>query len=262
MKEERYVVRLGDIPFSKQFVRSLKLHGIIISRRSEFGRSAIMINHGNHNPIKIKPNVREFILINKPEAIRYCSNKRRNFEILKEFYPETYDRIGDVKSFPVVVKPLHGHHGLGIKKIESKKELEQYARTHDMSNHLIQKYVKMKFEYRFNILDKEIFQISKKELIEGFCKGGFEFAFKSLGDKAQLSPKFYNFVKDVIDTFHKRIGYDLGSYCVDVMKGTDGKYYLSELNSGYGIGQFTIEKLVKLLNKKYRKGDLNKYRVR
>ena len=42
----------------------------------------------------------------------------------------------------------------------------------------------------------------------------------------------------------------------------DNKYYLSELNSGYGIGQFTLEKLLSTIREKYSKGELEKYRVK
>ena len=251
------------MPFSRQFIRSLKSKRIIISRRDLFGRSAICINHGNHNPLSVKKQVIEFILINQPDHIRYCSNKRRNIEILEEFYPETYNSIDEVNKYPVIVKPLHGRHGIGVKKMDTKRDLQEFASTNSIRNFLIQEYIPLKNEYRFNVLDGEIYQISKKELLEGYNDKGFDFEWKSLGKEAKIHPKHFTFVNDVIDKFHKTVGNRLGSYCVDVMKSANKRgYFLAELNSGYGIGSFTIEKLVEILNRKYRNGDLSKYRVK
>ena len=257
----RYIIRLADIPFSKDFISTLKSRGVILSRRDVFGRSAICINHGNAKPITIRDNVKKFILINKPEAIKYCSNKRRNCKMLKDFYPTTYSNVNEVDRYPVVVKPLHGFQGVGIEKIESRNELDSYISRHNSNKFLIQECIPMKFEYRFNVLDRDIFQISKKQLIEGW-NGKFKFTFRSLGTDAKISNKFFNYVKSVIEEFHSQVGHDLGSYCIDVMKGKDKKYYLSEINSGYGIGQFTLEKLLYLLNEKYDGGELDNYRVK
>ena len=116
---DRIFVRQADITFSKTFVETMKNNGVIITRRDRFGRSGIMVNHGNGKPIELRNKVRKFYLINNPESIRLCSNKIANYEILKEFYPKSYNSVDEVDKFPIMVKPINGHHGYGIKKIES-----------------------------------------------------------------------------------------------------------------------------------------------
>ena len=129
--------------------------------------------------------------------------------------------------------------------------------------YIIQQYIPIKHEFRFNVCDGSVFQISHRQQLDGRTEqNGYIFSYHSLGENARISQKFRSFVGDVIKTFHSSIGYDLGDYCVDVIKGQDGYYYLSELNSAYGIGQFTIQKLVNIIETKYNNGDLESYRVR
>jgi glutathione synthase/RimK-type ligase-like ATP-grasp enzyme len=257
MTMPRYVFRLGDITFSRDFIRCLRSRGVVSSRRDSFGRSCVMVNHGNSHNITIKPKVKSFYLINNPRYIRYCSNKSTNMNVLEEYYPDTYKYPHQVKSYPVVVKSPHGYHGSGVRKANNKRELRRLL-TNDS---IIEEFIDIKNEYRFNVLDKDIYQISRKNLIEGW-NGRFEFEWVSLGKDAQLSNRFYRFVEKIIYQFHDNVGSNLGSYAVDVIKGKDGKYYLSEINSAFGIGEFTIDRLLDTLNKKYYRGDLEKYKVR
>ena len=50
-------------------------------------------------------------------------------------------------------------------------------------------------------------------------------------------------------------------YTIDVMKGVDNNYYLTEMNSACGLGQYTTSKLIDILTSKYYNGELEKYRV-
>jgi glutathione synthase/RimK-type ligase-like ATP-grasp enzyme len=257
----RYIFRLGDIPFSKKFIRTLRNRGVIISRRNEFGRSAVLINHGNHHPIKVKSNVQRFYVINKPDWIRYCSSKSANYNVLKDFYPKTYNHWEEVNKFPVILKRPHGFQGRSVMKIDSKTQLRNFMRGNNGSL-IIQDYIPVLHEYRFNVLDGKIYQVSRKEMLEGY-NGKFKFEWKSLGTNAKLHNSTFKFVEDAIKQFHKKVGSNLGSYCVDVIKSKDKKgRYLSEFNSGYGIGEFTVSKLMDLLDRNYHSGKLEKYRVR
>jgi len=260
-------LRKGDIVFSKGFLDVIKESGIIPTRKNFFRKDSLVINHGNSNLIKLGKNVKKFYIINKPELIKFCVNKYKNFELLKEFYPETNLSPIKVKKYPVMVKPLNGHHGYGIKKIDNYILLSKYLKQ-NTNTHLIQEFIPIKHEFRFNVFDREVFQVSHKErIMDGDVpaqtnKGGMVFSYRSLGDNARISDKFWDYINSVISSFHLKIGNDIGNYCIDVMKSTDNKYYLSEINSAYGIGQFTITKLNNLLLSKLKRGDLEKYRIR
>ena len=222
-------------------------------------RNGIVINHGNTDPIKISPKVKEFYLINKHNAIKYCSDKMKNYDILQDFYPFSCRHEDEIESYPVIVKPLHGYHGYGIKVVNNGKELRQHMSEHK-GPFIIQKYVPIKHEFRFNVFDRDIFQISHKQRLDELTdEGGFQFSYRS---GMKVSDKFLKFVKDAIKTFHDTVGYDLGDYCVDVMKSKDKGYYLSEINSAYGIGGFTRDKLLNIVKQKYESGELEPYRVR
>ena len=256
------ILRQSKIVWSKDFINLLKSEGILLTRRNKYGSSSILINHGNTEPIALKDRVRKFYVINNPKSVKYCSNKKLNYDILESFYPDTCIHPADVREFPVIVKPVNGHHGYGIKICKTREELNRLI-LNTSTTYVIQKFIPIKHEYRFNILDREIFQVSRKIRQEGSTpQGGFIFMYKSLGADAKVKIKFKRFIQATIDLFHKEVGYDVGSYCIDVIKGTNNKYYLSELNSGYGIGQFTLTKLMNAIKYKYEKGDLEPYKVR
>lgn len=259
----RIIFRLGDIVFSKDFINLLKSNGIIISRARRYIRDAIVINHGNSNSLSLSRRVKRFYLINKPECIRYCANKWKNYQILKDFYPVTYLSTEDISDIqlPIIAKPLNGHHGYGVKYINDTDELEMILNSGKIF--LLQEFIPVKHEFRFNVFDGDVFQVSHRKKLDTTTElGGFEFEYRSLGRNAKLKQKFWNFVRDVINSFHKTIPIqDLSSYCIDVMKSHDGNYYLSEINSAYGIGEFTFQKLLEEIKKSWENGDLEKYRI-
>lgn len=254
----RVVFRLGDIRFSKDFINALRSQSVIISRRDSFNKPALIINHGNSHDIRV--NAIDSYLINKPRYIHYCSNKKSNMRVLKDYYPKEYNNASMVKDFPVVVKAVHGLHGTGVKKANNRRELKSIISSM-RDDYLIEEYINIKGEYRFNIFDGEIYQISKKEMVKGW-NGRFVFEWHSLGSNAKLHPKFYDFIDNVITDFHKQVGHNLGSYAVDVLKSENGKYYLSEFNSAFGIGELTMQKLMNCIFHKYNACALEKYKVR
>jgi len=257
----RIYLRQGDIVFSKQFVDTLREKGVILTRKDKFFRDGILINHGNSKPISLGKKVKEFYVLNKPSAIHMCSNKMDNYNELKEFYPETCRAVVDTNEFPVLAKPIGGHHGYGIKKFDNIESLSKFLKTTN-EKYIIQRYIPIKHEFRFNVLDRTVFQVSHKQRLDEVTdKDGYVFSYRSLGNNARLSSNFWSFIKNVITNFHSAIGYDLADYCIDVMKGQDGEYYLSEINSAYGIGSYTLDKLLNTIDAKYMKGELEPYRV-
>ena len=220
-----------------------------------------MLNHGNSSDITLLKGVNKFYIINKPNAIKYCANKWENYKILKDFYPETHLSTEDVSlSFPIIAKPLNGHHGYGIMILKDKDDLKNLSPNR---LYLLQKFLNVKHEFRFNVFDGEVYQVSHREKIEDKTeKGGYIFVYRSLGANAKIKKKFWNFVYDVINQLHKNIPLsELSSYSIDVMKDFNGNYYLSEINSAFGIGSFTLAKLYSKIHEKYQDGSLEKYRV-
>jgi len=259
----RIIFRLGNITFSKNFIDLLKSKNVRISRANRYIRDAVVLNHGNSNSFTLSSRVKRFYLINKPSSIKYCSNKWLNYEILHDFYPRTQlSTDKDIRlNFPILAKPLNGHHGYGIVIINDSKMLESIANSKTV--YILQDYINIKHEFRFNVFNRQVFQVSHKERTEDKTgKGGFIFNYRSLGEHAKLKKRFWEFVHNVIHTFHLTIPVeDLGSYCIDVMKDFNGNYYLSEMNSAYGIGEYTFNKLLGRIYNTWEEDRLARFRV-
>jgi len=254
-------IRQGNITFSRSFLETVRSHGFRSTRRNHFIGSSLVINHGNHNPMTINDRALRFYVLNNPNYIHTCSNKLSNYRILSKYYPKTYNK-GEKINFPVILKPVNGHHGYGIKYSEYNRDLNRILRGND-NHYIIQDKIDIKYEYRFNVLDKHIYQVSRKERLPSRTSGGgYEFAWNSLGNNAGISDKFWNFVYNIIEDYHKEVGNNMAHYCIDVIKGMDNNYYLTEMNSACGLGDYTMDKLVECLDRKLDSGELEKYRVR
>jgi glutathione synthase/RimK-type ligase-like ATP-grasp enzyme len=259
----RIAFRLANISFSRDFVHTLTNSDIMITRKNFFNRSRFLINHGSASPISIGREVGTFYVVNQPSHIRYCSNKMMSAKFLPRYYPDYYTSLAEIRDYPVIAKPLHGHHGVGIRILSNRHEARRFFERHSFNNYIVQELIPISHEYRVNIFDREIFQVSEKiKLEEHERRGGIEFDWRSLGENASLNPRFYAFLNNVISDFHKKVGYNLGSYCFDVMKSKDNDYYLCEINSAYGIGELTLNKLLAKINRRYDRRKLEPYRVR
>jgi hypothetical protein len=121
----------------------------------------------------------------------------------------------------------------------------------------------VKHEYRFNIFDNEIYQISYREKTPSITpNGGYIFNYRSLGNNAEISDKFYEFIDQIIHQFYSKVGNNVCTYTIDIMKDKRNNYYLTEINSACGIGEYTANKLKEKITESYTEGRLNKYRVR
>ena len=266
MEDIRVYLRQGDITFSKRFIETLRDIDITPTRRNKFMRSGIIINHGNSTPIEVGKKVKKLYILNQPSAIKFCANKITNYEALDAFYPPTYD-IHDIHDktdsiFPLLAKPIKGHHGYGIIKLNSYSEFDKLE---NRSSYIYQELIDIKHEFRFNILDRNIYQISRKNKLEDITEnGGMMFEYTSLGglDTKAVSQKMFDYVYNVIGKFHEVVGTNLAHYVIDIMKSIDGKYYLTELNSACGLGPYTVGKLDEAISEKYLNTRLEKYRVR
>ena len=254
-------LRQSDITYSRRFVETLMDAGFILTRRNRFKRSGIVLNHGNGEPISVADNVRRLYVINKPSYIYKCSNKLTNYNILPDYYPYTTSNWRDVDDFPIIAKPFSGHHGYGMKVLHDFDELYNFVRRHP-SRYLYQKLIPIRHEYRFNVFDGEVYQVSRKERIDEINSQGSDFKYNSIGMGANISDRFWDYVNEIIEDFDSNVGSALGHYGIDIIKGTNKKYYMCEMNTACGLGEYTVDKLLEVLNKKFDNGNLEKYRVR
>jgi len=257
---KRYI-RLGNITFSKEFINRMKEFGFLITRRNKFVKpNVIMLNHGNSENISLGNKADNFILLNHPRSIEFCANKLKTYNALEKYSPRTFLSKDDVDTFPIIAKKITGYHGYGAKVINTPEELKDF----DGRGYMYQELLDIKYEYRFNVLDGSVYQVSRRAKREGEVtdNGGYSFSYKSLGKEAKISDKFWIWVFDVIGEIKSQVGNDLAHYALDVIKSQDGKYYVCEMNSACGLGDYTLTKLLKAIDKKYRNGDLEKYRVR
>ena len=77
---------------------------------------------------KYAENINATIISAEYETVRICRSKSSTYEHFKgeKFIPKTYNSIGEIKSYPVFLKPDIGQGSVGTKKINSYDELKEY----------------------------------------------------------------------------------------------------------------------------------------
>lgn len=258
MKKYKYI-RFGNITFAKSFIEQARESGFICTRRHSFKKPTIILNHGNPDSLKTH---QDTILLNHPEAIKYCMDKGLTSDLIADFMPTHYTPKGrtirqEHINYPIMVKPVKGYHGNGIRKINCIDKLSGL----DLSRYIIQDYISTKREYRFNILDGTIYQISRKEIVSQ-TPIRIKFDYISLGTGAKLSGKFFDYIKAVIAQISNELDNTMPHYAIDVLKAKTGKYYVAELNSAPGLYGRTFEKFQACLYEKLNAGDLEKYQFK
>ena len=255
MNPPKIFLRLANIIFSKPFIIETNAANLITTRRNTFKRPCIILNHGNAQPITTTPDT---ILLNHPDAVKYCINKNITRELIPGYMPDHYnpDTLTP-KHFPVIIKPTTGHHSKGFKVIHTPQELSD---TPGIDRYIIQAHIETKGEYRFNIFDNTIYQISRKEIITRTADRT-TFNYISLGADAKLSPKFYDFIHSAMHDITNELENTLPHYAIDILKATTGRYYICELNSAPGLTGLTLPKLTSTITRKLYAGQLDKYKI-
>lgn len=186
---------------------------------------------------------------NHPDNVAVAGNKLETFKALSGYVPLpdwTEERVEALKwlgeGFNVVARTvLTGHSGIGIQI--------HIAGEHDgvCEAPLYTKYIKKKDEYRLHVFRDKVFFVQrkarKKDVPDDKVNwqirnhgNGFIFAHEGVDvpEKAKL---------DAI-TAVKQLGLDFGA--VDVVHGTDGEFYILEVNTAPGMdtGSTTLMKYV------------------
>lgn len=188
-------------------------------------------------------------ILNLFPAVAKAGNKLETFKALSGYVPLpdwTEERVEALKwlgeGFTVVSRTvLTGHSGAGIflKRPEDQGIMEQAP--------LYTKYIKKKDEYRLHVFRDKVFFVQrkarKKDVPDDKVNwqirnhgNGFIFAHEGVDvpEKAKL---------DAI-TAVKQLGLDFGA--VDVVHGTDGKFYILEVNTAPGLEGTTLQKYVEV----------------
>ena len=186
-------------------------------------------------------------IVNSFPAVSVAGNKLETFKALSGYVPlpdwteERVDALWWLDGGHSVVcrTVLTGHSGAGI-KIASKEE--------DVVNApLYTKYIKKKDEYRLHVFRDNVFFVQrkarKKDVPDDQVNwqirnhgNGFIFAHEGVDVPAK--------VKDDAIMAVKQLGLDFGA--VDVVRGTDGKFYTLEVNTAPGLEGTTLQKYVEV----------------
>lgn len=186
-------------------------------------------------------------ILNVPGAIAKASNKLETFKALAEAEVSkpvcTSDKavaaawITDDKCAAVCRTKLNGHSGDGIVIAETLEQLVDAP--------LYTRYIKKKEEYRIHVFQGDAFFVQRKARKHDVpddqvnwkvrnLAGGFIFANKDVEVEDAARVQAVNAVA--------ALGLDFGA--VDIIRGTDGNWYVLEVNTACGLEGTTLEKYV------------------
>lgn len=218
-------------------IKQLKHEGKLI-------RGHVVINWGAS---RINRDIPEGDILNWPSAVAKASNKLETFKALTAAnvsVPEwTVDRvlselwIHNEKASIVCRTKLNGHSGEGIVIAETLDQLVDAP--------LYTRYIKKKEEYRIHVFQGDAFFIQRKARKADVpddqvnwkvrnLAGGFIFANKDVVVAEEAKQQAIKAVS--------ALGLDFGA--VDIILGTDGVFYVLEVNTACGLEGTTLEKYV------------------
>ncbi len=144
---------------------------------------------------------------------------------------EKFVQMAKVIGYPVIVKPINTGKGIGVTKIESQKQLEQYVRTRQKGDLkakqlIIQQYIPYEYDLRILVIGENTFTMRR---IPG--EGEFR-ANYSLGGRVELyspSKETETLAIQALNSINMSVG------GVDVLITKDNKQYILEVNHSPGF---------------------------
>lgn len=211
----------------------------------------VLINWGASNIKRVLKDADR--ILNHPAYVARASNKLLTFQALTDAgvrTPEWTESHLDaeqwlIDGFDVVARhKLNGHSGDGIEIYLAGKEKDKDVYVQD-NVPLFTKYIKKKEEYRIHVFQGEAFFVQRKarkldvplEEVNWQVRnlaGGFIFAHKGVEVPDVARNEACNAVA--------ALALDFGA--VDIMLGTDGNFYVLEVNTACGLEGTTLEKYV------------------
>lgn len=191
-------------------------------------------------------------VLNPPANVAIACNKLSAFKRLAEegfvHIPEFTTKIEEAIEWRmngdefVARTVLNGHSGEGI-ILSDGKAVEELMK---IKAPLYTKYIKKKAEYRFHVMGGKVFHVQRKARKHAVpdaevnwkvrnLAGGFIY---EIGDPAKFA------AKELEPAWHAVVILNLDFGAVDVVHGTDGKWYVLEVNTAPGLEGTTLDKYV------------------
>lgn len=262
-----------EMVFSQDTIDAINKSGMVFTRAANFiqPKDYIVVNHGSRAPLNFGPKVKSAVVLNNPNNIHLSVSKKDMYEHVAKvekvetpawkFLPrgQNFMEAMDTIGIPAILKPNTGHKGKGAVVVSRPSEIMKIFKE-PPTDYILQKYVDAHGEYRFNFLNGELLQVSKKLLPEEKEKypGIFD-GWRSLGQATELHKTAHKMAKKIAETF------PLPSLAVDLLRYGDPdkpKWAFCEVNTGYGIGEMTATRLKESLEKQWKENRLTAYKVK
>lgn len=214
----------------------------------------ILINWGSTNitrEFKLRRGKDSYVVYNDDQFVKKAANKLETFKALKDAgvsipeFTESFAEANDwLHECDVVARTvLNGHSGQGLEIVNIDSDAMVIAP-------LYTKYIKKKEEYRIHVFGDEVFHVQRKARKKDVpddqvnwkvrnLAGGFIFAHQGVEVSDVAKTEAINAVK--------ALGLDFGA--VDIILGTDKKWYVLEVNTACGLEGTTLEKYVEQFRK-------------
>lgn len=191
-----------------------------------------------------------FDILNKENAVTLASNKLATFKLLSAAGVSVPDwtvdpdevRIWLAEGYAAVARyKLNGHSGEGIEIIEGHQAWEDHAEDAP----LYTRYIKKKEEYRIHIFQGEAFFVQRKARKLDVPAENVNWKVRNLAGGfifANVGVEVDDVARHEACAAVAALSLDFGA--VDVILGTDGKYYVLEVNTACGLEGTTLEKYV------------------
>lgn len=260
--------------WSKDSIDAINGTGMTFSRRHEFNsyQDYIVVNHGSHSPIAFGPKVKKAIVLNAPDNVKWSINKNMMYQKAIEAgiknIPKTFSMPGgkgfieaiDAIGLPLILKPNVGHGGEGCMVIDKPSQLIGKI-FESQKDYIAQQYIPKTSEYRFNFLAGQLVNVSRKLLPAEASKhpGVFD-GWLSLGQATSLHKRAHKMAVGLAAAF------PLPSLAVDLLR-VDNKdedkvqYFFCEVNSAYGLGPMTAQRMFETITQLNKEGKLDTFRV-
>lgn len=207
-------------------------------------RAGVVINWGASKIKRTLWGIQE--ILNNEQSVALASNKLETFKALSAAGVSVPDWTEDMlvaaewsKDGADVVarKKLNGHSGDGIVIAENKEQLVDAP--------LYTRYIKKKEEYRIHVFQGEAFFVQRKARKLDVPKEDVNWKVRNLAGGfifANVGVEVDDVARHEACAAVAALSLDFGA--VDVILGTDGKYYVLEVNTACGLEGTTLEKYV------------------
>lgn len=217
---------------------------------------------GSTTPLRdIYPHLRDtsqVVEINTIEACKVSGNKtlmKEAFDRAEVVSAEWAPVSAEWDKFPAIIKHNHSSKGNGIYFVENAEALQDWLRTHNAANHVIERYYTYNREYRLHVTKDGYFYTCRKMLRNDAEERWHRHDNNSVWivEENPMFDKPTNWdaiVEECVKALNA-VGLDLAAIDVKVQsakEGRDPKFIILETNSAPSLGERTTEEYINKLN--------------